>query len=78
MLSTMLGGSAASAEAMRVLSVRSTLASALGIVFTAVSIFPATGAKTDADMASIAIATIMPPWAWSSEAKLPIGPGTGA
>jgi hypothetical protein len=39
------------------------LASAGVIVFTAVSILPATGANTDVDMASSAIAIIMPPCA---------------
>ncbi|MFT3731409.1 MAG: hypothetical protein QM780_08295 [Hyphomicrobium sp.] len=42
---------------------RSTLASAGVIVLTAVSILLATGAKTEADMASNAIAIIMPPCA---------------
>lgn len=59
----MLGGSVPSADAMRVGSVRSALASAGCIVFIAVSILPATGAKTDVDMASRAIAIIMPPCA---------------
>ncbi len=54
-------GSVLSAEAMRVVSVRRTLASAGVIVFTAVNILPATGANTDVDMASSAIAIIMPP-----------------
>ncbi len=74
----MLGGSVSSAEATRVVSVRKTLARAGAIVFIAVSILPATGANTDVDMASSAIATIMPPCARSSEANRPIGPGTGA
>jgi hypothetical protein len=59
----MLGGTVPSAEATRVGSVRSTLASAGVSVFTAVSILPATGANTDVDMASSAIAIIMPPCA---------------
>jgi hypothetical protein len=56
-------GSVSPADARRVASVRRTLASAGVSVFTAVSILPATGANTDADMASNAIAIIMPPWA---------------
>ena len=56
-------GSVLPAEAMRVASVRSTLASAGVIVFTAVNILPATGANTEVDMASNAIAIIMPPCA---------------
>jgi hypothetical protein len=56
-------GKALSTDATRVESVRSTFARAGVIIFTAVSILPAIGAKTDDDMASSAIATIMPPWA---------------
>jgi hypothetical protein len=58
--------------------VRSAFASAGCIVFMAVSIFPPTGANIDTDIASSAIAIIMPPCARSSEAKVPIAPGTGA
>jgi hypothetical protein len=43
--------------------VRRASASCGFIVFIAVSILPATGAKTDADMASSAIAIIIPPCA---------------
>ncbi|HML29052.1 MAG TPA: hypothetical protein PKE16_09460 [Hyphomicrobium sp.] len=59
----MLGGSVPSAEATRVGSVRSALARAGCIVFIAVNILPATGANTEVDMASSAIAIIMPPCA---------------
>ncbi len=74
----MLAGTVPSTDATRVESVRRTLANAGFMVFTAVSILPATGAKTDVDMASSAIAIIMPPWAWSSDANDPMEPGTGA
>lgn len=74
----MAAGTVPSTDATRVESVRRTLASAGFIVFTAVSILPATGANTDVDIASSAIASIMPPWAWSSEANAPMEPGTGA
>lgn len=57
----MAAGKALSADATRVESVRSAFASAGGIILTAVSILPAIGAKTDVDMASSAIAIIMPP-----------------
>jgi hypothetical protein len=56
-------GKVLSTDATRVVSVRNTFARAGVIIFTAVSILPAIGAKTDDDMASSAIATIMPPWA---------------
>ncbi|MET1045976.1 MAG: hypothetical protein ABWX70_04655 [Hyphomicrobium sp.] len=63
MLATTVDGIALSAVATRVASVRSTLASAGAIVFIACSILPDTGANIDVDMASNAIAIIMPPWA---------------
>jgi hypothetical protein len=56
-------GRVALVEAMRVESLRSRFASAGCMVLTAVSILPETGAKTEADMASNAIAIIMPPCA---------------